>query len=939
MHSRAVLATDDLVADYFCCPYRAYLSLSSEKSEETDYQKFADRLEAAYRSKALRHLTDKYGHKTKLEIDPSAVHILANAREWILTSSIASSNKTAHPVALKRVSGRSRLGDCLYTPVRCCPVDRVRRQERLLLAYNAIVLGDLQGKIPDYGFVMYGPKCRTTRVPLKTLLPTASRAVDAVLVGILKHPPALVLNKSCPACRFHSLCKSKAIEEDNLSLLGAIGEKELLAQHRKGIFTVTQLSYTFRPRRKNKRTKASRPRHYPALKARSIRENKIHVHGSPKLPAARMCCYLDIETLPDTHFTYLIGLVAEDGRRQRRYQFWADNQDEQKSVILDFVRTVRDLGDCCIYHYGRHDAKTLARGRSLLPSSWHHDLDSVSDKLCDIFTIVHHNVYFPTYTDGLKEIARYLGYSWSDPNASGLQSILWRYEWERTRDPVFKDCLFQYNYEDCMAAKRLTEFIRNIVGGNVEKDPSAQSECVSAEIVRTVELQSPPARGYAFGNPTFAIADLDYINKCAYFDYQRERVVARAGPHRSSPNRKTAQAVRVGNRRLVTCRPSRTIKVDNSQCPQCGSTHTAKAGRRSKTYVDLKSFRYGMKRWVTRYVTSICRCSACGKRSLPSNWPQSSGTYGHGLKAFCTYQNVARGQLLPQVRHSLGDLFQITLSEKHIYNFRSYMAEFYRPAYDEIHAQLLDGPVIHADETKFDLRTERGYVWVLANRDNVYFCYRNSREATVAEELLGGFSGVLVSDFYAAYDSIPCSQQKCLIHLVRDLNDELLKNAYNEEFKRLVAEFAGLLKAVVATIDERGLRARYLRRHKRAVGKFFKLVRESRWQTDVACKFARRFLKNREKLFVFLDCDDVPWNNNCAEHAIQRFAKYRATANGRNRESALSDYLVLLSVALTCEYRGANVLRFLISGERSLRGYEEEYTASGNRRRRSRPRS
>jgi hypothetical protein len=42
--------------------------------------------------------------------------------------------------------------------------------------------------------------------------------------------------------------------------------------------------------------------------------------------------------------------------------------------------------------------------------------------------------------------------------------------------------------------------------------------------------------------------------------------------------------------------------------------------------------------------------------------------------------------------------------------------------------------------------------------------------------MLKDFKGVLVSDFYSAYDAIPCPQQKCLIHLIRDLNDDVLKH-------------------------------------------------------------------------------------------------------------------------------------------------------------------
>jgi hypothetical protein len=39
--------------------------------------------------------------------------------------------------------------------------------------------------------------------------------------------------------------------------------------------------------------------------------------------------------------------------------------------------------------------------------------------------------------------------------------------------------------------------------------------------------------------------------------------------------------------------------------------------------------------------------------------------------------------------------------------------------------------------------------------------------------VLKDFRGVLVSDFYAAYDSLTCEQQKCLIHLIRDMNTDL----------------------------------------------------------------------------------------------------------------------------------------------------------------------
>src|SRR5438105_2275565 len=46
------------------------------------------------------------------------------------------------------------------------------------------------------------------------------------------------------------------------------------------------------------------------------------------------------------------------------------------------------------------------------------------------------------------------------------------------------------------------------------------------------------------------------------------------------------------------------------------------------------------------------------------------------------------------------------------------------------------------------------------------------RGGRVIRRLLGGhFGGTLVSDFYAAYDTVNCEQQKCLTHLLRELRE------------------------------------------------------------------------------------------------------------------------------------------------------------------------
>ena len=181
--------------------------------------------------------------------------------------------------------------------------------------------------------------------------------------------------------------------------------------------------------------------------------------------------------------------------------------------------------------------------------------------------------------------------------------------------------------------------------------------------------------------------------------------------------------------------------------------------------------------------------------------------------------------------------------------------------------------------------------------------------------MLKDFQGVLVSDFYAAYDSIQCFQQKCLIHLMRDMNQELLSNPFDEELRSVTQPFGTLLRAAVATVDEHGLKRRHLERHAKAVEGYFRVLAEQAFRSEAAETLWQRLLKYRDKLFTFLHFDGIPWNNNNAENAIKRFAYYREVASSSLTVPGLEDYLVLLSVCQTCRYKEVSFLKFLQSRE------------------------
>jgi hypothetical protein len=265
------------------------------------------------------------------------------------------------------------------------------------------------------------------------------------------------------------------------------------------------------------------------------------------------------------------------------------------------------------------------------------------------------------------------------------------------------------------------------------------------------------------------------------------------------------------------------------------------------------------------------------------------------------------------IAQSLNDLFGFSFRSGLFNDVKPFMAAKHQVTYDHLKDKLRRGQLIHADESKVVVKSKAGYVWAFTNLEEVVYVYTPTREGTILEGMLAEFTGVLVSDFYTAYDAPKCPQQKCLIHFMRDVNDDVFHNPFDEDLKQLAQKLVGLLKPIIDTIDTFGLTQRHLNKHKEDVARFFRFLATQTYQSELARKYQKRLLKYRDKLFVFLDHNGVPWNNNNAENAIKLFASRRRILGTSSTEKGLRDYLVFLSIYQTCRRKNLSFLRFLRS--------------------------
>jgi hypothetical protein len=405
------------------------------------------------------------------------------------------------------------------------------------------------------------------------------------------------------------------------------------------------------------------------------------------------------------------------------------------------------------------------------------------------------------------------------------------------------------------------------------------------------------------------------INRCAYSDYQRDKVYLRTSPamRKSFRRKQRADKKRLMVNQQVECQAP-------EKCPKCGATqiHSFRRTIFRKIVFDLKLTSSGVKRWIIRYSSKRFRCWVCRKTFTSDAYRSAKLGFGNNLSAFAVYNHVALRQSYDDVTQNLNDLFGYSFTYCVLSKIKPKAAEQHRRAYDRLKDKLRRGPLIHADETKVVIKNQCGYVWAFTNMEEVVYVYTPTREGTILEEMLAGFTGVLVSDFYTAYDAPKCPQQKCLIHFMRDVNDDVFHNPFDEDLKQLAQNLVGLVKPIIDTIDTFGLTQRHLNKHKDDVARFFRFLGAQTYQSELARKYQKRLNKYRDKLFVFLDHDGVPWNNNNAENAIKLFASRRRILGTSSTGKGLGDYLVFLSIYQTCRRKNLSFLRFLLSGELDL---------------------
>ena len=804
---------------------------------------------------------------------------------------------------LKKAHRGSSLSSHSYEPMIVVGTYQVMKEQKLALFFVGYVLGQLQNQLPTAGTIL-GADGHAHKVGMesanRTLMPMV-KSLRQWTGSSPSTPPPVILNKHCSTCQFRKGCLEQAEKDDDLSLLDRVTPKIIRKYQKKGIFTVTQLSYVFKPRRSRKRGKKAPISFRVELQALALRTGKIYIQELPTLLRREVEIFLDFEGIPDQNFHYLIGLLINERGNRSYHSFWANTLEDEQRIWAEALQKINEHPEAPIYHYGSYEPRAIDR----LAQKYQSDCTALKNRLVNLNASIYGKVYFPTRSNNLKELGKLIGASWTAPDASGLQSLVWRHRWEEIGESQYQEMLVTYNQEDCEALWFLLEELSKIIA--------------NADAHKNIDFADQPKQhATELGHQIHE--DFQSIIRYTHADYDKKRVSIR--PQQSTTG--TVESKRDGvkghqtYRRIIPLKSDTIIQVAPQRtCPKHnGESLETSEKVAEKFIINLRFTKTGCRKTVTKYVGAQGYCKKCYKHYPPPKIEElGRQSFGHAFQAWVIYQRIVLRLPYRSILQEMEDIFNERVSDGTLINFIKYFAEYYATTEKLSIQRLLESPFIHADETPINIQGVDHYVWVFTNGKHVVFRMTETREAAIAHEFLSGYKGVLISDFYGGYDAITCRQQKCLVHLIRDLNNDLWNDPYNRVYEAFVSEVKNLLIPIFEAEKKYGLKKWHLSKFSKCVSRFYQdNIDKEPSSCELAAKYQKRFQRYRDSLFTFLELDGIPWHNNTAENALRHLAVQRKIS-GTFFKKVAPQYLLLLGIAQTCRFQDKSLLKFFLSEE------------------------
>jgi transposase len=354
---------------------------------------------------------------------------------------------------------------------------------------------------------------------------------------------------------------------------------------------------------------------------------------------------------------------------------------------------------------------------------------------------------------------------------------------------------------------------------------------------------------------------------------------------------------------VVECRPRR--------CAGCGEALPRTGGRRvgRSQVTDLPTFAPVVIE-ARQYAMS---CPQCGEQTVGS-YPaglEPRRTFGPGIEALLSYFHERHHVSYERLVEVCRDVFGLAISQGGVENALRRLVERARPTYAAIRETVRGSPVINSDETGARVAGRTHWQWVFQTPEASYHVIAPSRGGEVIDAFLGGVApAVWGSDLWAPQVLTPATEhQLCLSHQERDLTFAVEADRDNERLWAI--ELRHVFGRAIRLHHERTqvTPATFARRRTLVENATDRLVfdRYVAPRTEAA-RLQQRYRTHRDRLYVFLDRDDVEPTNNSSERDLRPSVIHRKVIGGFRSAWGAEASAIRTSILATARKQGHNLL-------------------------------
>ncbi|MBW4641542.1 MAG: TM0106 family RecB-like putative nuclease [Goleter apudmare HA4340-LM2] len=382
----------------------------------------------------------------------------------------------SRPDLLIKQPGESHFGDWIYVPANLELGKRPKQEYQVVAAFHAQVLAMVQGVTPDLAWLKLRTKDTGYEVDLLKWRPQMQSILQE-LIQALESPNApevFISRQKCSLCHWYGECYAIAQSQNHLSLLPGVTPIRYTQLQALSITTLESLANTSPSELENLVGFDGEVAPKLVVQAQSVLQSRPFIlpYTSPTADitfTAPIEIYFDIEAQPDLNLNYLLGVLVVDkqAKTEQFYSFLAEQPEDEESIWQEFLDLVWQYPEAPIYHFCVYEFDTIKRLAKLYrtPSSSVHP---ILNRLVDVYEQLTQNVALPIESYALKAIARWLGFEWRNPEASGAKCIYWYDQWLTTGDRALLEMIQLYNEDDCRATRNVkdwfVDFMQNEYG-------------------------------------------------------------------------------------------------------------------------------------------------------------------------------------------------------------------------------------------------------------------------------------------------------------------------------------------------------------------------------------------------------------------------------------------------------------------------------------------